>query len=331
MENYLLDPKSLKRFFAQKNYECSKPYSIINNSDTVFVSAGIQPLLKSYRDGKINDKTKMYLSQPVIRTQYSDSIKEGTSLAFINTTTASFNNSESEHLKMIQDWYELLFELGMKKDDITSRSDIIETKWGDLKLKGNRIFHYYKNLELGDTTFFTKVESQNNNLNLETMSDLGFGLERLRWKLTNNSYYDLYSNSSAISSEIKAYLSAIALLTVNKIKPSNKNTGYRARLYSKKLVSLLNGRNFNKSELLYLDECIKYWTTWQEISDDIDTSMIMNEYIRNGNRHLVDILSEEGYKNLDGININNSREELIKRLKTSGVEEKKISQLTKLR
>ena len=110
---------------------------------------------------------------------------------------------------------------------------------------------------------------------------------------------------------------------------SNKNTGYRARLYSKKLVAILNGRNFNQAELLYLDGCIKYWINWQEASDQINKELIMKEYIRNGNRFLIDVLSAEGYTNLTGLNINNTREEFIKRLKSSGVEEEKILKLVR--
>lgn len=68
------------------------------------------------------------------------------------------------------------------------------------------------------------------------MSDLGFGLERIRWKIVNKSYYDLYNSFDNIDIKVKAYLSALALLTVNDVKPSNKNAGYRVRLFSKKLI-----------------------------------------------------------------------------------------------
>lgn len=55
----------------------------------------------------------------------------------------------------------------------------------------------------------------------------------------------------------------------------------------------------------------------------------MKEYIRNGNRFLIDVLSVEEYTNLTGININNTREKFIKRLKSSGVEEEKILKLVR--
>lgn len=329
MKNILFDSNRLKEFFKEKKYNCIKPYSIINNNDTVFVSAGIQPLLLNYREKNLRENEKLYVAQPVIRTQYLNSIEEGSSIAFTNLTTSCFNHSEEEHKKMIKDWYELLYEAGISKKDITTTSDIYETKWGDLELCGKRIFHYYKNVEIGDTTFFTRISGDNSIKIADSMSDLGFGLERLRWLISGNSYYDLYSNSEDLNPKLKAYLSVISLLAINKIKPSNKNTGYRARMFSKKLVSLLEGRNLNLKEEKYLDECIEYWKEWQEQLCFEDKQLIVDEFIRNGNRYILDQLSSEGFNNLSGININVSRSEFEKRLISSGVDIEKIKKLVR--
>ena len=289
MEKNILYPDYIKKFFIDNGYKYFKPFSIINNQDTVFISAGIQPLLKSARENQILDCEKVYLPQPVIRTQYSESIEEGSSIAFTNVTTATFNNSEEEHLKMVKDWYNFLNEIGISKNNISTLSDVYETRWDDLDLIGKRTFHYYNNLEIGDTTFFSKIAKNGKSISVKTMSDLGFGLERLRWRATNKSYYDLYSKFDEIDLKVKAYLSALALLAVNEVKPSNKNAGYRVRLFSKKLI--------------------------------------INELTRNGNRFILDMLSEEGYKNLTGININISREEFNKRLRFSGVPEERVKKL----
>lgn len=329
MENILLNCNKLKSFFQQKKYKCIKPYSIINNNDTVFVSAGIQPLLLDYREGKLNELQNLYVAQPVIRTQYSNSIEEGSSIAFTNLTTACFNHSEQEHNKMIQDWYELLSEVGMDKNLITFCSDIYETKWGDLELQGKRTFYYYRDVEIGDTTFFTKIIDDKSMIVADSMSDLGFGLERLRWKASGMPYYNLYSDSHELDIRLKAYLSAMALLTVNNIQPSNKNSGYRARLFSKKLVNLLQGRNLNLKEKEYLNECIEYWKEWQEQSEFHDDEIIVNEFIRNGNRYILDQLIRDGFDGLSGININVSRDEFKKRLIGSGVDIEKIKKLVR--
>ncbi len=329
MKNILFDCNRLKEFFKERNYTCVKPYPIVNNNDTVFISAGIQPLLRSYRDKKIKDFEKLYVAQPVIRTQYSNSVEEGSSIAFTNLTTSSFNHSEEEHFKMVKHWYELLYEIGMSKNDITSSSDIYETKWGDLELCGKRTFHYYKDVEIGDTTFFTKIVDNKSRTIADSMSDLGFGLERLRWLTNGNSYYDLYSDSQELDIKLKACLSVIALLAVNHIKPSNKNSGYRARMFSKKLVNLLGGRNLNLIEEKYLDECIEYWKEWQEQLNFQDKQMIIDEFIRNGNRYILDQLSNQGFNNLSGININISRAEFEKKLIGSGVDMEKIKKLVR--
>ena len=325
----ILESNEIKKFFNDNGYDCIKPHEVVNNKDTVFISAGIQPLLQNYRDGNLNSKRKLFIPQPVIRTQYSNSISEGTSIAFVNVTTSNFNNSEEEHNKMVKEWYELLYEIGMKKNKFTTITDIYNDNWDDLEVQGKRTFHYYDGLEIGDTTFFTKVKSSKDKNEIESMSDLGFGLERLRWKTTNGSYYDLYTDSKKIDVEVKAYLLVIALLAVNNIKPSNKNCGYRARLFSKKLVNLLHGRNLNLDEEQYLDECIEYWKNWQQNLDFDNKKIITDEFVRNGNRYIINKLNEEGYTNLNGININISREELLKRLNTSGVNSEKIKKLVR--
>ena len=159
------------------------------------------------------------------------------------------------------------------------------------------------------------------------MSDVGFGLEKIRWLINGGSYFDLYSDSSKIDSYIKAYLSVIALLRVNDIKPSNKNYGYRARLFSKKLVNLLEAKTLSLELQNYLMEALKYWKIWQDIDNEIETDIIEQEYIRNCNRYIIDILTSEGYNNLSGININVSREEFKKKLLSSMVEPEKIKKL----
>lgn len=329
MKNILFDSNSLKDFFKEKDYNCLKPYSIVNNNDTVFISAGIQPLLRSYREDKINDSEKLYVAQPVIRTQYSNSVEEGASIAFTNMTTSCFNHSEKEHINMVQHWYELLGEAGINKKDIIINSDVYQTKWGDLELCGKRTFHYYKDVEIGDTTFFTKIIDNNSKNVAESMSDLGFGLERVRWLIIGNSYYDICSDSTELDIQLKAYLSVIALLAVNHIKPSNKNTGYRARMFSKKLVNLLEGRNLTLIEEKYLDECIEYWKEWQEELNFQDKQMIIDEFVRNGNRYILDQLSILGFNNLSGININVSRDEFEKKLIGSGIDKEKIKKLVR--
>lgn len=329
MNKKLINSDELKKEFLEMGYYCMNPHSIVNNAETLFITAGIQPILKEFQQGNISSSKKVYISQPVIRTQFIDSLSEGTSLSFVNLTTSGFNISEYDHEKLIRDWMELFFQIGLKPENFSKKCDEYKKEWGDLLVSGKRTFFYYNGLEIGDTTFFTDITKYGKKIGIETMSDVGFGLERIRWIVNQSSYYNLYSDSSNLLVEIKAYLSAIALLTVNGIKPSNKNIGYRMRLFSKRLVSILKASEFSEEINNYLFECIQYWKDWQEINGEIDIEVIKREYIRNGNRFIIDYLINQGYDNVCGIDINVSREDFFKRLKSSNVDKEQIRKLFK--
>ncbi len=322
----ILESKQVNDFFLQNNYIFVDPHEIKNNDDTVFISAGIQPLLKKYRNNLLPSNKEIFIPQPVIRTQYINSLNEGSSLAFVNITSSAINITEEKYIKMVSDWYEFLNCVGLKKSNISTHADYYKDTWGDINLEGKRTFYYYNNVEIGDTTFFTKISDDSKKILFDTMCDLGFGLERIRWLYTLKSYYDLYSDSSFLSSKIKALISALALLNVNNIQPSNKNAGYRVRQFSKKIVEYLQGRDFDERELTYIRECISYWQDWQHMSTG-NIQSILNENIRNGNRYIINALIDLGYKNLANININIPREELFSRLSSAGVESEIIRKI----
>ena len=118
MKKQLLLSSNLKKYFLERVYNCIGANPFVNNKDTVFLTAGIQPILSDYRNDKLDNNKKIYLSQPVIRTQFIDSITEGSSIAFINSTTAGFNITEKEHNILVQDWIELFYKLGMNTSNI---------------------------------------------------------------------------------------------------------------------------------------------------------------------------------------------------------------------
>ena len=324
----LLKTDFLSSYFGLRGYECLKPHSVSNNNDTVFTTAGIQPIIIDYLKNKIENHKKIYISQPVIRTQFADSVAEGSSIAFVNSTTAGFNIDEKEYDGLIKDWFELFAEIGLKRDDFDTRTDFYEDRWGTLQLSGKRKFYYYNGLELGDSTFFTNIRRDGGPAEFETMTDIGFGLERLRWTINKDkSYFDIFSDSKSIQPEVKALISVLVLLNVNNIKPSNKNTGYRFRLFSKKLVNILQGISLNSQLKKYLDECVEYWKDWQHQNECVDLDIFENEYVRNCNRYIMDVLVSRGYDNISGININVSRNEFNKRLISSGVKSEEIIEM----
>lgn len=329
-----LSPEFLENYFLNNDYRCLNPFNVVNNkSDTIFITAGIQPILNSILEGTISDKKNIYISQPVIRTQFVSSLSEGYSLAFINSTTVAVNKSEENHKKLVGDWYNFFYELGLEKKHFTTREKDYIRNWSNLIVSGHKIFHFYKNIELGDTTFFNSIKDTNGTNLLYSMSDVGFGLERIRWVSSpNNSYYDFYQDSSSIDSKLKALISAVALIVVNGILPSNNQAGYRIRLFLKEIVSYYGINVINNDINDYLDNCIYYWISWYKYSSENKEkykNIIMHELERNENRLILDELSELGITNINGININVSRTELIKRLNSANVNKDYLQKILK--
>ncbi|MGM9878622.1 MAG: hypothetical protein ACI31R_01150 [Bacilli bacterium] len=281
----LLHSKDTNEYFTSNGYNVFPPYSIVNERDTVFTTAGIQPLIRNYLEGKLDLDKKYFVPQSVIRTQFFEHLSEGTSLAFINGITTKFNLSETEYNKLVSDYVNYFYESGLTKErlKIVKDSKLYKDSWNDINITGNRTFYYYDDLEIGDTTFFTNVSSSK----IETFCDLGFGLERLRWcQNKNKSYFDLYSDSKeTLIPRVKGLISAISLLTLCDVKTSNKGNGYQAKKYFKNLVKLLNKKDIEGEILKYFNECITYWRDWQKVDDKLSNTDIITkvneEYSKN--------------------------------------------------
>lgn len=325
----LLHSKDTNNYFSSNGYDVIFPYPIVNERDTVFTTAGIQPLLRSYLAGELNSDKKYFVPQSVIRTQFFDHLVEGTSLAFINGTSAKFNLSEEEYNKLVSDYINYFYESGLAKKRITSVKDKepYVDNWNGIELLGDRTFYYCDDLEIGDTTFFKNVS----NPNIETFCDLGFGVERVRWSQDRNkSYFDLETDiKDKLSPREKGLISAIALLTLCEVKSANKGNGYQAKRYFKGLVKLLDRKDIEGDVLKYFNECLAYWRDWQKVDDklsDVEAmKRISEEYIKNCMLVIIDELANEGYPvRAIAKKLGITWDEFEFKLKQSGVPKEKI-------
>ena len=48
--------------------------------------------------------------------------------------------------------------IGTDKKDITSITKKYKRDWGNIFVSGEKTFYYYKNIEIGDTTFFNEIK-----------------------------------------------------------------------------------------------------------------------------------------------------------------------------
>lgn len=113
----MMKPTYLEEYFSNKGYECLNPFSVVNNgTDTIFTTAGIQPVLRNVMNGNLSPNNIYYVGQPVLRSQFIKSLGEGYSLAFNNCTTVAINNSSKGHDILVDDWLKCFYDLGLEKN-----------------------------------------------------------------------------------------------------------------------------------------------------------------------------------------------------------------------
>lgn len=316
--------ENFKRFFQEKGYLLVPPKSILNdNGTTLFTSAGVQILDDIVlRNNSVTD-TRILVSQPSLRTQYLDNIKEGNSLSFVNICTEQVNASPTEHVETLDKWLEFLSKQGLYMGDITLIDKSKIQKWGDLTLKSKILSINYKGLEIGDGNY--NFGFSPNILGLSSISDFGFGLERLTWLQRKGSYFDCIGplNTSLRENGFNQELiKTMSLLAASGLNPSNKDKGYRYRLFAKEIATINFPKYISLTELV--NYYYVYWNSLTNLSVNADlvVKSVQREYDRNYNQILNSKLSSK-------LNIDCPTEEFLQLLATKGVERQVIANLLK--
>ncbi len=316
----LSTPDFLNNYFAQSNFQVLTPIPLINRGgSTLFTCAGVQVLDNVIHDEIAIPSKPVYIAQPGLRTQFIDSIGEGTSTSFINISTCQVNINQQDHFKHLQTWIDLFKLLGLEESNLYFKTKPYEQQWGDKVVKSEKIFVVYDGLEIGDASFMSDIP-QKTRPNI-SLSDIGFGLERIKWILQGGSYSDVLGEGR-ISKDLDPITVAcshtLSLLAGEGLKPSNKEHGYRFRLFSKKLVNQTLGAHTLSTN--QVRSYFEYWEKWMTLSttEDEAIKLISTENMRNFNRILIDKLSEK-FPDV-GLDINQTTPVLIKRLKGTSVD-----------
>lgn len=325
----LLERFFLQDYFTNLKYTILTPNSVANTEDknTVFTTAGIQTAIQLFRKDQLEPQKPFFIAQPVTRTQFRDSVDDVSSIAFTNISSGEINGSIDSHNNAVTDWMNCFAELGLDLDKIQLRPKQYSRSWGDIHLSGHKIFYEYDGLELGDSAFLI---NDNPDDTISTISDVGFGLERLRTVSTGYDYYDL-ANTTRLS-ELKysnlyyqqqALYSALSLMATNNISPSNKGAGYRFRQFSKKLAAL-EGLDTTTDQVA-ISRWSDYWRHWSQLEDahqSLDTGKIITQEIqRNINRLILDELLANDIVDGQAIDINLPKDIFLKRLLNTSARE----------
>lgn len=284
---------SFQSFFTQKGFEICPAKSILNeNGTTLFTSAGVQILDNCIFQGKLVPEKPLLVSQPSLRTQSLEDISEGNSLSFVNICTEQANALPEDHMKILDLWLEFLSKQGLYMGDVTLLERKKDQQWGSLSVQSKIIAIYYKGLEIGDGNY--DYEFNPHIPSVASISDFGFGLERLTWIERKGSYFDgvgPLSESLRGNGLIQELTKTLTLLAASGLEPSNKDKGYRYRLFSKKIVDLTFPKYLNLLQLVNYYH--QYWNHFVNFSTDSNSTAIsvQKEYERNYNKIIGDKLA----------------------------------------
>jgi len=219
-------------FFPERGYEEKVQDNIVNTGkvkDTFLIGAGVQYFRECFWGDKGPTEGSFFLPQPVIRMQYANSVKEGSTSSFVNASTVQLQSSFREHLVSLDNWFDLFSEQGLYMGDFNLEVVSPERygrgkkgKWKDTD--GFSVNINYLNQNIGDAGFI-RVQTKRGPLEV---SDIGFGLERILWSLYKTpSYFDLIgpiSETRNLRFQLVDSIRSATLLGMSNISDKDQNS-----------------------------------------------------------------------------------------------------------
>ncbi|MBU2578846.1 hypothetical protein KKA09_01895 [Patescibacteria group bacterium] len=260
-------PETLFRYF--ESAKIVKPDKICRpkGDTTFFTSAGVQHIETILREKGNFKKEQFAIAQPVIRSQFIDKVKEGTSTSFINFSVESIDTTPDEFIALCNKFIKLILNQGVNTRDLKFVAKDSSVKWGDKKFSNVFLKVYFNNIEIGECIYIYDYPITENEK--VSIADIGFGVERLNWAIGKDKYYlpeykNFYVNKidkdkDKITSIIDCVRSMV-LIVGDGIKPSNHDHGYRIRQFSKRFVFRNQRMGMNVAELIHLS--YENWEKW---------------------------------------------------------------------
>jgi len=260
-----------------------------NLEDTLFIVAGVQALNPIFIDEAPVTEGALFIAQPVIRTQYADMVGkiDGFSTSFVNICTEDLNASPKRHVEHIDRWLSYLSHIGLFVNQTSIVPEFLTPDWGKGTFNNVAIYLNYGGLQLGDMSFFYGIPQRTRKE--MTVSDIGFGLERVAWAVNKStSYFD------AIGPFIESFLEkyrlmdsarTLALISGSGVTPSKEGTGYRFRKFAQMLLDADKG-DFGFLHLIPYYH--SFWGNLLQLSRNSDEcrNLIYREYLRRLNAQL---------------------------------------------
>ena len=244
-------------YFRSAGFDSVSPQNVANlDGQTDLVIAGVQMFDGIIHHNQTIRSDKVFVSQPCVRMQFQPHVesREGTSTSFVNVCTEQMGTDFSEHLQSVDHWCTILSKLGLHMNNFVIVMRTSVNDWGTGKFSAIELFFSYGGLELGDAAYLLIPQE---NRPAISISDIGFGLERIAWAVNKtNSYFDTLTPWTAGGArEMFDSCRTIALLALCGIQAANKGPGLQFRRFAKVLSEKYYGADVYSTIAYYFD----YW------------------------------------------------------------------------
>lgn len=311
-------PSDLFKYF--KDAKIIQPDRILrpNGDTTFFTTAGVQHV-----ETIINEKGKLtkelfMVAQPVIRSQFMDKVKNGTSTSFINFSVEYPYATISEFTQLTNNLIKLIVNQGINPQQLKFQIENSSDKWGSRHFDKSFITIYIDGVELGESVYIHNYPlAKDEHISI---ADVSFGLERLNWAINNKPYFADFSNfytnendSNHITSIIDCIRTSV-LIAGDGVRPSHKDPGYRLRQLLKRFVSRTQNMNVNTVDIIR--KSYQFWKKWDAssiLNEEETIEIITSEIERSYNSILLLRLGEKGGPKID-INVNQSTVDFFKQV-----------------
>ena len=319
-------PEFFNNQFEKEGFKIVQPMNIVDKKiKTLFVVSGVQILDPIIHDNAEIVDQKIFIAQPVIRTQFLPQVQEGSLTSFVNLTANSVNKSYEEHVGTINKWLLILENLGFSREKFSAQVSRNKNLWDRRRFENDFMGIYYNSIEIGEASYIEKMPQDNRPP--ISISDVGFGVERMNFSLCGKTFDDYYKKELPI--KIIDSSRTLALLAGSGAKPGNNGQGYRVRLFSKNFVRENMNVGAKAADIFKL--AYKQWSRWTKLPLSMQETLdiLLPEYDRNFNREILDFLHVNQVK--IELDINQSTDDfVIQLIKTGSVDKKLIDNIYKL-
>lgn len=260
--------------FAATGVRRAAPLPLRWGRETDFTISAIQALDPYIKDRQPYVYREGYLPQPVVRftgkRDATGALEDGFLTAFVNVSRVQRADSVDDHVAVLDGWISVLSRLGIHARHLTITGTM--KPWARGPVEGITLHIGHTDLAIGDIVLIWNAADPS-----YLVTDLGSGLERLRWAITRHDWRRLVHGplAGAGTRELDALRTA-TLIFGSGIRPGPRGCGSALRKLLRPVSASAGAPGVSRA----VRDAHQYWSLatpmlmpWHEITQQIEEEL----------------------------------------------------------